>query len=509
MIYEITIICFSLFFLLFSFTENSVKNLKEFTLGKTFSNFEIMISWIAVIASVRYVAQIIMQSFIFGIFSIIDLAADLFRKYIYAYLVRYLVLPIKTPTMSEAYATIFKTSNNMRMIMSITILIPLIGGLASSLIYLDKIFTSILNIKYAYVYEIFILFAIAYYTTKGGITSVIKTDKIQVVIFLLVIPFFLMTIIQNINIDISKISFIYHVTTDVNENNSPIPSVNYDKLLMEILPMIIIGILPIHKPSSYQRIVTCSSRKQAATTMFMSANAIFIFGVIFSVIGICIRNIYHNENGNFNVDKKSDMFSIAFLIDNMSGSGMYTILYKIIFICALLALFMSTVDTLANILSSYVSNDILHGYNLSDSVKISIAGFAVWVCFILSWIISYAYLENNISIIYIFNISMFFGSIYTSMFAGILDISIIGFVPKRSHTFIGAAVGITVNIIIWSLYLNKGLFADNILLLRYILPLRTLIPLLSNLTTVIILSFFANPKFFKRKTMDEIINYKH
>ena len=104
---------------------------------------------------------------------------------------------------------------------------------------------------------------------------------------------------------------------------------------------------------------------------------------------------------------------------------------------------------------------------------------------------------------------MFFGSIYTSMFAGILDIAIIGFVPKRSHIFIGAAVGITVNIIIWSLYLNKGLFADNILLLRYILPLRTLIPLLSNLTTVIILSFFANPKFFKRKTMDEIINYKH
>ena len=489
--YTFFIILFLIVFVLIALQDKQVKNFKEFAIGRGFSNFEIVISWLAMTASVRYVISNVIGGFYYGALMILDLTGEFVKGYFQAFMVKYIRNDIlKLPTISEAYSTIFKMPYLRRFIAIVNIGTRL-SILINGLLFLDFILGSILKVNNPHMIELLILITIAFYSTRGGIASVIKTDIMQTFFFLILIPTSLLAILPNINFALSDMYFIYPAEQLIQDPS--IPASNYKIILMEFLPMLAISIFPRFSSGEYQRIITCSSKEQASITLFMKSNIIWIFACFFGLMGIILRNMNPTM---ISASKKELETNIILSLIDFKGNYYLVSILNIMFLFGILALFMSTIDTYANIFATYVSNDLI--YNFSEENKLKITSWTTVFYLGLSYILFLITATKGISMLYIYNITSFATSLSLCMFSGTFELGLLGFIPKRPHLIIGMIIGFITNIAGWYFYTTVDI--ESMEGLFYILiAIRPILGVLMNIATVIILSLLFNHSFFSRK----------
>jgi Na+/proline symporter len=177
------------------------------------------------------------------------------------------------------------------------------------------------------------------YSTLGGIRSVAFTDVIQLLTFGLIIPIIVITVWHK-----SDASVVHTFQTNSNFDFKEI----FDLTNPRFYEMLILAgffFTPSFQPAMFQRISMASSTQQAAQSFRISSFVCLIIKLLVMFLGVVILS----ENPNLDPEK---------LMNYVTNHYTY-IGFKGLFATAIMAVVMSTADSLINTIGVIFANDLL------------------------------------------------------------------------------------------------------------------------------------------------------
>lgn len=200
---------------------------------------------------------------------------------------------------------------------------------------------------------------VIFYTVIGGIQSVVKTDILQLIFFMVALP-------------LVGISF-YIAFQDSKVDITSIEKFNIKKFIsakdFEWLPMIYLALyfaLPSLSASDFQRLTMGLSTKQSKRAYLLAAGALFFIKIILVSFPIALYVI------NPNITKNE---LLAYIMNNLT----FVPFFKVILALGIIAMAMSTADSYLNIGAVLIANDFYFFKNTNDEQKLNNARICVIV----------------------------------------------------------------------------------------------------------------------------------
>ncbi|MBM3467677.1 MAG: sodium:solute symporter family protein [Alphaproteobacteria bacterium] len=197
------------------------------------------------------------------------------------------------------------------------------------------------------------------YTAAGGIQSVVKTDIIQLICFMIALPL----------VGISFYIAFQNSTVDI----TSVEKFNIKKFILakdfEWLPMIYLALyftLPSLSASDFQRLTMGLSTKQSKNAYLLTATALFFIKIILVSFPIALYAI----NSNL---PKNDL--LAYIMNHLT----FIPFFKVILALGIIAMAMSTADSYLNIGAVLIANDFYFFKNTSDERKLTNARICTFI----------------------------------------------------------------------------------------------------------------------------------
>lgn len=287
---------------------------------------------------------------------------------------------------------------------------------------------------------------IIFYTTFGGIQSVVKTDIIQLICFFISLP-------------IVGIVFYYIFKEQTNINIFDVDKFNIKRFIYEkdfdwedMIYLTLYFAIPAIMPDDFQRLTMSFSTKQASKSYLYSAVSFFIISTIILAFPLGLFVINPNlERDQLIITLLEQIKFIPFL--------------KVVLALGIISMGMSTADSMLNIGAVLISNDFYFFKNCSEEKKLENTRWCVVALGIISIILALS--KNNL-----LSIVLLSNAFYMPMVTPILLALIFGFKTTSRSAFL--AMGISfLYVVIFKIILN---------------PDFNIIPLGMLLTTIILFS---------------------
>lgn len=439
-------------------------------------NPDATISYLAFTLSPIYIVTSIGFGMHIGMHALIISAANAMRRMMLAIHVKAINFPKGTYTIGGLYEKIYpdikikKTANIIGNIKHVSMI-------AFNIIILNKILDKILNIKYHTIYIAIILLSLAV-----NIASPFNKIKYQIYILLAVVPLFAAHALGSSGDD--AISIYQNITR------------------LEFKPIAtkytLLSITQLYSAFTYQTIAKDTNKEGKHQAIIKSAWLILIIPGSLGIIGSIARP--ETYKGSLN-----DFEALLTFLSFMENGYLFIILQ-----CTLAAMFIFAFSSHLTILIDTISYSITKDFfatkeakqeeNIQSKISLIIIIISLFCYLGLSQF--HHHLLESEKVINLFLVQ----GIYISMFGLVLEMILLGYVPKNSHLLSGMAVGLIsfIGITILSLWKDAVLelfpFPYIDLAVKIILLLQFLLPCLLNLITVITLSLLFNrPMFLLRK----------
>jgi Na+/proline symporter len=268
------------------------------------------------------------------------------------------------------------------------------------------------------------------YSTFGGVRAVTFTDVFQLLTFATIIPV-LCGIIWTKLEDSSQVITALSNTAVFN----PKEVVANTPRLMSSLGLFLYFALPAFNPQAFQRIIMARDVKQARNAFAYSSIILLLFFIILAWIGILLLT----ENPDL---AKKEV--IPYLISQHAHVGLKGLLG----ICVM-ALAMSTADSILNSSAVQFSNDILALPKDSEQEE------AIGAARLCSMVIGFLALLLALYSTDILKLLLLSGSIYMPIVTVPILMAILGFRSSTRAALVGIAAGVT-TVVVWSILWKNG-----------------------------------------------------
>ena len=276
------------------------------------------------------------------------------------------------------------------------------------------------------------------YSTIGGIRSVIMTDILQFVTFMIVVPAIGIVLWYNLsNTNPDAVAQIYnHATTFESVSKT------------DYITLFLLFLLPGFDQAFFQRITASKSIEQAKNAFKYSSYIYFVYIFLVALIGIMLF-VYDS-----NLSNKADIF--LFLINNFTFPG-FTGLICI----AIIAMSISTANSHLNSFGVIFSHDICKQLNILMSLKkeLQLARLATILIGIIATLLAIYYHD-------ILQILIFVRNFYDPIISTPLILAILGFRSSERTVLISMASGFT-TVITWKIF---QYFCPEILIIDSLAP---------------------------------------
>ncbi len=510
----LTIIIFSLICLIvgISISKEESSTTKELMIGRGgFTNSEIIFSWAGLKISISYMTRYIYLGVTYGLFAFINSLSNV----ILSATMQYILIPMfhnmyGVATLAERHYIAYK-SRLFQIMIGVTQSCQMLGIITSNLLMLSMVMKDVFQIPnymelIGFVYLITIL-----YSLTGGLTSVVKTDTIQFLIFFFMIPCALLYLVLNYNISITSLHFSLNLT------QFPDPSLHFQLAMRDLAPIFIAILVPVLDQLSFQRISSCKNLNQAQKVVLNGELLVCFLAFLFLMIGIVIREIHISQGSTTQL---TDKYMMKFFYTE--SLSIFTEMFQYLFAIGIISIFMSTIDTLLHNAVTCIVNDIIKPIFAPTEKNTFRIMKVIFFIYGLATYSLYVFIDQyNLKIVQIVMLSLMLASIYISMFAFIFELACMGFiVSKKRILFIGMILGLSANIfgycVTWggmapwgipmldswnaSCYeIATAILGKNTIAYTLFTSVRVIWAGFVNLFTVLILCYFFDKDFFKKK----------
>jgi SSS family solute:Na+ symporter len=216
------------------------------------------------------------------------------------------------------------------------------------------------------------------YSTLGGVVSVVKTDKLQLVVILI----FVVLLLNNV--------------APKELNSLPAEKLTFNltkEFFNEYVGLFVSFMIPLMMPHTIQRILIAKDAKQCKTAFMLSGALSLIFYLVCIILGIFAFSL----NPNLHESKV-----LLFLLENSLGQGFLGLGF-----IGVISILISTVDSFMNIASVSLTHDVLKPIfndQLTSKAEVNLAKISNIFTSFLACILSIAFDEILEIILYALNL---------------------------------------------------------------------------------------------------------
>ena len=271
-------------------------------------------------------------------------------------------------SIAEAMGNVYGTK--IRTITAICGAIGISGSVAIQFKILSELLSYFSNLSSGI--SLFIVAAVViFYTAFGGIKSVVKTDIIQLISFFIALPSVITLFI--VNVDLSS---FFAVTSDDKFNILKCFSFENPDLY-SMIALFFYYAIPGIQPTDFQRLSMGITTKQVTYSYCYAALLFFIVKMIMFIIPV----------GLYSIDTQIEGSLIKYFLDNFT-----VVIFKGILAIGIIAMAMSTADSMMNIGAVLIANDFWILQKLDKDKKLVYARVFVLLIGLLA---IYLALTNN------------------------------------------------------------------------------------------------------------------
>ena len=251
--------------------------------------------------------------------------------------------------------------------------------------------------------------SITIYSAFGGLKSVIITDFLQCIIFIIIFPILTVFLLINENYSLYQLLDSTQIKPEINFN------------IIDYLGLIIYCLLPDDSPDFLQRILLEKDHKKIKNTVYIVTFLMMVTSFFAIVVG-CIGAVkYNNIEGN----------QVVFRVINDAIDNK---ILKIIFVVAMLSVILSTADSLINMFAVIFTNDVLGNRLKTDVSKMHCVKIVNFLIILLGLIVViFSELTNLIEAVWF--VAQYYSSIILIPLISGLFIS-----RRKAYMFWGSAI---------------------------------------------------------------------
>ena len=363
------------------FFKGKIKNFKEYALGtKQFSKLALSSTVVATaigggstIGSVGKVHEI-------GVVFTLMLMSVPISLLLFSYLIPKITNYYGCISMPEMMSKMYGKDTKLRQYVAIISFVFLLGALAMQVKSLSSLFTNIFGYNGEFSAIISFLI-IVLYTSNKGIAGVVKTDILQFIIFIVILPIITLFLLKNNGSSIENL--IHNVPQESFKKNISWPS---------IIAITIVLCLPDYSPDFLHRFLLTKDTNKLKSAINLLSLITVLSTIMVVIIGAVGLIKYPNEDSN----------QIIFIvIKNFLANEMLYALFGV----GMVSVIISTADSLINTASVIFVNDIM----LKSQERRGLL-FARIACSTTGLLSIFIALKSNT----IFGIILFFTQLYAS-----------------------------------------------------------------------------------------------
>jgi SSS family solute:Na+ symporter len=359
------------------FTVKPAQTIKEYAVGdKNISTYSlvgtIFATWIGSVA----LLNTINQGFIVGVSYILVIVGDVINLVVCAYLAKYFHRNFnKAISIGDIMEPSFGLGSRV------------VGGMISFMVCLCYITAQfkVINLFFEYFFQIPYGFStilttimILAYSTLGGVNSVVKTDKLQLVVILIFVVLLLNNIAPKELNSLPAGKLIFNLTKD---------------FFNQYIGLFVSFMIPLMLPHTIQRILIARDERQCKIAFLLSSGLSLIFYLICIILGIFAfsLNPYLHESK-----------VLLFLLENNLTQGFLGLGF-----IGVISILISTVDSFMNIASVSLTHDVLKpifGDQLTSKAEVNLAKISNLFTSFLACVLSIAFDEILEIILYALNL---------------------------------------------------------------------------------------------------------
>jgi SSS family solute:Na+ symporter len=321
----------------------------------------------------------------------------------------------------------------------------LFTGIAGTLMYITSLGAQISAIGYVFHYflgttHLFGVLVgggiIIIYSTFGGIKAVTTTDVIQFIVLIIAIPIIC-------NLGLSKIGGYSKLFQLLPSSHISI-SLENKAIIVKNAEIFLLLLLTLVGPATVQRLLMARNSKQASEAFYYAACIyLFFFGLV-CVIGLTAKVLKQDLD---------PLLAMPYIIE------LLPIGFKGLAIAGLIAIIMSTADSILNTASIMLVNDIilvLTKRKLSDSTQLRLAQFSTFFIGIFAIVAAFSFKS-------VFDIMVLSKLFWTPVIVIPFVVAVTRSIVERKSFWIGA-LGAAITAIIWRVFeLEKSMIITSTL----------------------------------------------
>jgi Na+/proline symporter len=370
-----------LFLITGTFFKGKIRNFKEYALGvKPFSKLALSSTVVATALGGGSTIGSVAQVHETGVIFMLMLMSVPISFLLFSYLIPKIINYHGCISMPEMMSKMYGGNTKIRRYMAIISFVFLLGALAVQVKSLSSFFTNIFGYN-GEISAIVSFLVIVLYTSTKGVTGVIKTDVLQFIIFIIILPIITILLLKNNGSSIENL--IYSVPQESFKKNISWAS---------IIAITIGFCLPDDTPDFIHRFLLTKDKNKLTSAINLLSLITVLSTIMVIIIGAVGLIKYPNEDSN----------QIIFIVirDLLSNEILYSL-----FGVGLLAVIMSTADSLINTASVIFVHDII----LKSQGRKGLL-FARIACIAAGLLAVIVALKSNT----IFGIILFFSQLFTS-----------------------------------------------------------------------------------------------
>ena len=410
-------------------SSSGIKNIKEYAIGsRNFSTATISATIVATWIGGGFFCTLIPETYHNGLHFIwVTLLGDV----ICLSLVAFFFAPrmeefLGKVSIAAAMADLY--GQRVQVITAISAFIGVSGLIAMQFKIAGMIFEYALNLPQIYG----ILSAgliVTLYSALGGIKSVTFTDMIQFITFAIIIPFLVYFLLDNLD--------NVHLIKDTVNNN---PIFDYTKVFdfsestaFYHFFIFLFFAIPSFGSTTFQRIAMAKNTTQVTRSFFIATIVCFIIGALLCIIGVLILAI------NPSLAQKD---VIKFLISDYLATGL-----KGLVLAGVMAMIMSTVDSLINSSSVIIVHDFVKPLKIRfiQNELFSARTVSLFIGFFAIIISIYG---SDIALLQFFILA---NSFYTPIVSAPFIMALLGFRSSEKSVLLGMTAGL-LTVLIWKIF---------------------------------------------------------